>query len=135
MGNNNNEILNGIFEIFGISNSNENEVANESMIDDGFFPEETTKSPTNPTTRTTTTTTTTTTTASISSTVADVLPDDNGKAVSKIIFSDDEIEARNKDLANSNRIYVGHIPLKPSSTESTPRRNTDPESRIFFPDA
>merc|ERR1719471_837236 len=88
---NNNDVLNGIFEIFGISNTNENEVAEtvtESLIDDGFFPEETTKSPTNPTTSTTTitTTTTTTTTAPINSTIADV-SSDNGKAVSKIIFS------------------------------------------------
>merc|ERR1712064_170624 len=37
---NNNDVLNGIFEIFGISNTNENEVAEtvtESLIDDGFF--------------------------------------------------------------------------------------------------
>merc|ERR1719436_1285969 len=86
-------------------------------------------------------TTITTTTELITSTVTDELPDSSTQAIanggkrmdgSKIIFSDDELEARNKDLAN--RVYVGRIPSKSASTESTPNRNTDPHSRIFFPE-
>jgi len=51
---------------------------------------------------------------------------------SKIIFSDKELEERNKDLAN--RVYVGHGHL-PSSTEQTEtKRRNNPHSRIFFPE-
>jgi len=162
--NNDKNILNDIFEIFGISsNNNENEVADrtevktttELMIDDGLLAETTLKTPTRSTTTTSTSTTAgttlktttksttnpttiTTTTELITSTVT---PDSSTQAIanggermdgSKIIFSDDELEARNKDLAN--RVYVGHIPSKSASTESTPNRNTDPHSRIFFPE-
>jgi len=159
--NDDNNILNNIFEIFGISNNNENEVADEAgvktttefMIDDGLLGETTLKTSTRTTTSTTTTlettmktstksTTSTSTTPFITSTVKDELPDSSTQAIvsggkrmdgSKIIFSDDELEARNKDLAN--RVYVGHnIPSKSPSTEITPNRNTDPNSRIFFPE-
>jgi len=51
--------------------------------------------------------------------------------VSKIIFSDDAINSRNKDLFN--RVYVGRIP---TTTLRTPdrRRNQNTNSQIFFPD-
>merc|ERR1712228_763240 len=51
---------------------------------------------------------------------------------SKIIFSDTELDARNKDLAN--RVYLNVVPVRPSSTESVPTTSEDPHSRIFFPE-
>merc|ERR1711973_573109 len=116
-----NSIFNEIFEIFGVRNNNENEVEDETttefMIDDGLFVE--------------TTPDTTTTTE------AEGLLESSSQAVmdgSKIVFSDDEISARNKDLAN--RLYIGPSRLRPQtpSTEATPRRKLDPNSRIFFPE-
>merc|ERR1711997_1248158 len=83
-----NDILNNIFEIFGITNNGENEIEDEKpelvpvitttefMIDDGLLSESTTKTTTTsrtvPTTTTTTTSTTSTTTTLRSSTVKDV---------------------------------------------------------------
>merc|ERR1712152_74014 len=49
---------------------------------------------------------------------------------SKIIFSDDAINSRNKDLAN--RVYVGHVPS--TTTRRTIQRVNDPNSKIFFPE-
>merc|ERR1712098_356606 len=51
--------------------------------------------------------------------------------VSKIIFSDEAINSRNKEL--SNRVYVGRIP---TTTVRIPdrRRNQNTNSQIFFPD-
>merc|ERR1712227_965165 len=126
-----NNIFNEIFEIFGVRNNNENEVEDETttefMIDNGLFVE---------TTPDTTTSRSTTTTAS-TTTEAEGLLESSSQAVmdgSKIVFSDDEISARNKDLAN--RLYIGPSRLRPQtpSTEETPRRKLDPNSRIFFPE-
>merc|ERR1711937_459516 len=97
-------------------------------IDDGLFVETTTS--------TTTTSSSTTTTTASTTTEAEGLLESSSQAVmdgSKIVFSDDEISARNKDLAN--RLYIGPSRLRPQtpSTEGTPRRKLDPNSRIFFP--
>merc|ERR1711879_637518 len=139
---NTNNIINNIFEIFGIRNTGENEIEDENpeldpvitttefMIDDGLLSESTTK----------TTTSTTTTTTLRTSTVKDleniptepVTTDLRRMDGSKIIFSDKELEARNKDLAN--RVYLNVVPTRPSSTESIPRTSEDPHSRIFFPE-
>merc|ERR1712117_291008 len=132
-----NNIFNEIFEIFGVRNNNENEVEDddqetttEFMIDDGLFVETT---PDTTTTRSTSTSTSSTTTT----TEAEGLLESSSQAVmdrSKIVCSDDEISARNKDLAN--RLYIGPSRLRPQtpSTEGTPRRKLDPNSRIFFPE-
>merc|ERR1712048_694472 len=91
-------------------------------------------------TSTSTTSTSTTTTTLRSSTVKDpeniptepVTTDVRRMDGSKIIFSDKELEARNKDLAN--RVYLNVVPTRPTSTESAPRTSEDPHSRIFFPE-
>merc|ERR1712048_936741 len=91
-------------------------------------------------TSTSTTSTSTTTTTLRSSTVKDleniptepVATDVRRMDGSKIIFSDQELEARNKDLAN--RVYLNVIPTRPTSTETVPRTSEDPHSRIFFPE-
>merc|ERR1712203_928313 len=147
-----NDILNNIFEIFGIGNARENEIEDgtpvlvpetsttEFMIDDGLLSESTTKTTTTsttfPTTTTTTTTTSSTTTTLRSSTVRDVenIPTEPVRRMdgSKIIFSDQELEARNKDLAN--RVYLNVVPTRPTTTESVPTTSEDPHSRIFFPE-
>merc|ERR1712025_763471 len=160
---NTNDILNNIFEIFGITNDGENEIEDEKpelvpvttttefMIDEGLLSESTTKTTTTTTTSTTAPTTTTTTTSTStstssttttvrSSTVKDseniptepVTTDVRRMDGSKIIFSDKELEARNKDLAN--RVYLNVVPTRPTSTESAPRTSEDPHSRIFFPE-
>merc|ERR1711874_865177 len=138
-----NDIINNIFEIFGITNNGENEIDDEKpelvpvitttefMIDDGLLSESTTK---------TTTSTSSTTTTLRTSTVKDleniptepVTTDVRRMDGSKIIFSDKELEARNKDLAN--RVYLNVVPTRPTSTESVPRTSEDPQSRIFFPE-
>merc|ERR1712241_1305372 len=128
-----NDILNNIFEIFGISNNGENEIEDEKpelvpvitttefMIDDGLLSESTTKTtttsttfPTTTTTTTSTTTTSSTTTTLRTSTVKD-LPTEPVRRMdgSKIIFSDQELEARNKDLAN--RVYLNVVPTRPTT--------------------
>merc|ERR1712038_99110 len=139
-----NNIFNEIFEIFGVRNDNENEVEDddqeittEFMIDDGLFVETTPDTTTSRSTSTTTTSTTTTTTTASTTTEAEGLLESSSQAVmdgSKIVFSDDEISARNKDLAN--RLYIGPSRLRPQtpSTEGTPRRKLDPNSRMFFPE-
>merc|ERR1712025_1046727 len=77
---NTNDILNNMFEIFGITNDGENEIEDEKpelvpvttttefMIDDGLLSESTTKTTTTSTAAPTTTTTTTSTSTSTSST-------------------------------------------------------------------
>ena len=147
-----NNIINNIFEIFGIRNTGENEIEDETpelvpvitttefMIDDGLLSESTTKTTTTSTTGQTTTPTTTTSTSTTTSTVKDlgniptepVTTDVRRMDGSKIIFSDKELEARNKDLAN--RVYLNVVPTRPTSTESVPRTSEDPHSRIFFPE-
>ena len=128
---NSNNIINDIFEIFGVSNSNVNEVSETTtkfMIDDGLLAETTSETTTKSATPSTTTKTT-------STTLIDEFLDSSTEAImdgSKIIFSDKELEERNKDLAN--RVYVGHGHL-PSSTEKTEtKRRNNPHSRIFFPE-
>merc|ERR1712165_22563 len=155
---NSNNIINDIFEIFGIGNSGENEIDDEKpefvpvtttefMVDDGLLSESTTKTTTKSTTASTTTrttktsTTSTTTTATTTATTTTLSDSENIPTVatnvrrmdgSKIIFSDQELEARNKDLAN--RVYLNVVPNRPASTESAPRTSEDPHSRIFFPE-
>merc|ERR1712048_1428104 len=94
-----------------------------------------------PTTTTTTSTTTSTTTTTLrTSTVKDfeniptetVRTEERRMDGSKIIFSDTELDARNKDLAN--RVYLNVVPVRPSTTESVPTTSEDPHSRIFFPE-
>merc|ERR1711992_230489 len=158
--NNDDSIINNIFEIFGISNTGENEIDDEKpefvpvitttefMVDDGLLSESTTKTTTTstmaPTTTTTTSTTTSTTTITTTTTTiktSTVKDSENIPTVttevrrmdgSKIIFSDHELDARNKDLAS--RIYLNVVPTRPTSTESAPRTSEDPHSRIFFPE-
>merc|ERR1712218_687514 len=120
-----NNIINNIFEIFGITNNGENEIEDEKpelitttefMIDDGLLSESTTKTTTTSTTTTTTTTSTTSTstitTTLRTSTVKDLenIPTEPVRRMdgSKIILSDQELEARNKDLAN--RVYLNVVP-------------------------
>merc|ERR1712026_164282 len=158
---NSNNIINDIFEIFGISNTGENEIDDEKpefvpvitttefMVDDGLLSESTTKTTTTstmaPTTTTTTSTTTSTTTITTTTTTtlktSTVKDSENIPTVttevrrmdgSKIIFSDHELDARNKDLAS--RVYLNVVPTRPTSTESAPRTSEDPHSRIFFPE-
>merc|ERR1712193_300749 len=152
-----NNIINNIFEIFGITNNGENEIEDEKpelvpvitttefMIDDGLLSESTTKtittSTTHPTTTTTTTATSTSTTATSTSTLrtstvkdSENIPTEPVRRMdgSKIIFSDQDLEARNKDLAN--RVYLNVVPTRPTTTESVPTTSEDPHSRIFFPE-
>merc|ERR1712241_260113 len=119
------------------------------MVDDGLLSESTTQTTTTSTTATASTTTATTTRSSTSTTStttttlrsSTVSDSENIPTVatsvrrmdgSKIIFSDQELEARNKDLAN--RVYLNVVPTRPTSTESAPRTSEDPHSRIFFPE-
>merc|ERR1739836_256115 len=158
---NDDSIINNIFEIFGISNTGENEIDDEKpefvpvitttefMVDDGLLSESTTKTTTTstmaPTTTTTTSTTTSTTTITTTTTTtlktSTVKDSENIPTMttevrrmdgSKIIFSDHELDARNKDLAS--RVYLNVVPTRPTSTESAPRTSEDPHSRIFFPE-
>merc|ERR1712019_296624 len=141
--NNDDSIINNIFEIFGISNTGENEIDDEKpefvpvitttefMVDDGLLSESTTKSTTTSTT-TTTTTTLKTSTVKDSENIPTVTTEVRRMDGSKIIFSDHELDARNKDLAS--RVYLNVVPTRPTSTESAPRTSEDPHSRIFFPE-
>merc|ERR1711899_504877 len=136
--NNDVSIINDIFEIFGISNNDENEIEDEKpklipvtttttefMIDDGLLSESTTTSSTTTTLRTSTVT-------DFENIPSETLPTDERRMdESKIIFSDSELDARNKDLAN--RVYLNVVPTRPTSTETLPRTSEDPHSRIFFP--
>merc|ERR1712244_141603 len=151
--NNDDSIINNIFEIFGISNTGENEIDDEKpefvpvitttefMVDDGLLSESTTKTTTTSTMAPTTTTTTSTTTSTTTIKTSTVKDSENIPNVttevrrmdgSKIIFSDHELDARNKDLAS--RVYLNVVPTRPTSTESAPRTSEDPHSRIFFPE-
>merc|ERR1711950_83869 len=155
--NNDDSIINNIFEIFGISNTGENEIDDEKpefvavttttefMVDDGLLSESTTKttttSTTAPTTTTTTSTTTLTTTTTTTLKTSTVKASENIPTVttevrrmdgSKIIFSDHELDTRNKDLAS--RVYLNVVPTRPTSTESALSTSEDPHSRIFFPE-
>merc|ERR1712045_1092492 len=138
--NNDDSIINNIFEIFGISNTGENEIDDEKpefvpvitttefMVDDGLLSESTTKT----TTTSTTTTTLRTSTVKDSENIPTVTTEVRRMDGSKIIFSDLELDSRNKDLAS--RVYLNVVPTRPTSTESAPRTSEDPHSRIFFPE-
>jgi len=136
--------IDDILEIFGITNT---DYENEIEIDDGLLSSSTTsttRTMTTPattasTTSTTTTTTSTTTTVSTTSTprTPEFIPTSSSTRdtvrrmdESKIIFSDDEISSRNKDLAN--RVYAGRLPSS-STRRTVPRREQVPNSQIFFP--
>merc|ERR1711902_259579 len=88
------------------------------------------------TTQTTTTPTPTTTTATTSGT-REFLPTSSTQNTmremdgSKIIFSDAEINSRNKEL--ENRVYAGRVPSS-STRRTVPRREQIPNSQIFFPE-
>merc|ERR1711902_196802 len=119
--------LNDILEIFGVT-SGDNEVDSNDV--------KTTKTTSTTTTASTTTTTLSTTTPSTTTSTINefggVSTEEASRMdVSKIIFSDDAINSRNKDLFN--RVYVGRIP---TTTVRTPdrRRNQNTNSQIFFPD-
>merc|ERR1712226_168136 len=140
---NTNNIINDIFEIFGIRNNGDNEIEDEKpelvpaaitttefMVDDGLLSESTTKTTA---TSTSSTSSTTTTVRSLENIPTEpVTTDVRRMDGSKIIFSDQELEARNKDLAN--RVYLNVVPRRPTSTETVPSTSEDPTSRIFFPE-
>merc|ERR1711976_604333 len=50
---------------------------------------------------------------------------------SKIIFSDDAINSRNKEL--EKRVYAGRFPSS-TTRRTVPRREQIPNSQIFFPE-
>merc|ERR1711902_227180 len=139
--------INDILEIFGITNI---DYENEIGIDDGLRSSSTTSSTTTTTTTTTTKTTTTgtttikttttptpTTTTATTSGTREFLPTSSTQNTvremdgSKIIFSDAEINSRNKEL--ENRVYAGRFPSS-STRRTVPRREQIPNSQIFFPE-
>merc|ERR1712122_254738 len=138
--------INDILEIFGV-NVNDNEVG----VDDGLLSESTTAKISTQSTSTTTTTTTSSTSTTPSTTAepsrtteseefstrfppreSEFVTTEGGRTMdgSKIIFSDDAINSRNKDLAN--RVYVGQVPS--TTTTRTTQRVNNPNSKIFFPE-
>merc|ERR1711982_70732 len=145
--------INDILEIFGV-NIDDNEVG----VDDGLLSESTTAKTSTQSTSTTTTTVSTTTTTTTSSTSttpsttaetstttesedfstrfppreSEFVTTEGGRTMdgSKIIFSDDAINSRNKDLAN--RVYAGQVPS--TTTTRTTQRFNNPNSKIFFPE-
>merc|ERR1719433_2458624 len=142
---NTNNILTDIFEIFGIGNTRENEIEDgtpvlvpetssttEFMVDDGLLPEATTTTTSTSTSTTTTTLRTSTVTDFENIPIETVTTEERRMDGSKIIFSDSELDARNKDLAN--RVYLNLAPSRPTSTETLPRTSEDPHSRMFFPE-
>merc|ERR1712029_750674 len=136
--------INDILEIFGITNI---DYENEIEIDDGLRSSTTSSTTTTTTTtkttttgtttiKTTTTPTPTTTTATTSDT-REFLPTSSTQNTmrkmdgSKIIFSDAEINSRNKEL--ESRVYAGRFPSS-STIRTVPRREQIPNSQIFFPE-
>merc|ERR1711902_485844 len=147
--NNDVSIINDIFEIFGISNNDENEIEDEKpklipvtttttefMIDNqdsnhidncSYYNHNNNNN--NIVNHHDIETSTVTDFENIPS---ETVPTDERRMdESKIIFSDSELDARNKDLAN--RVYLNVVPTRPTSTETLPRTSEDPHSRIFFP--
>merc|ERR1711862_290349 len=113
--------INDILEIFGITNI---DYENEIEIDDGLRSSSTTSS-----TPTTTTATTSDTREFLpTSSTPNTMRKMDG---SKIIFSDAEINSRNKEL--ENRVYAGRFPSS-STRRTVPRREQIPNSQIFFPE-
>merc|ERR1719277_2202154 len=148
--------INDILEIFGV-NVNDNEVGvDDSLLSESTTVKTSTQSTSTTTTTVATTTTTTTTTTSSTSTTpsttaelsttteseefstrfppreSEFVTTEGGRTMdgSKIIFSDDAINSRNKDLAN--RVYVGQVPS--TTTTRTTQRVNNPNSKIFFPE-
>merc|ERR1711909_68379 len=107
--------INDILEIFGITNI---DYENEIEIDDGL------KSSTTSATTTTVTGEFLPTSSSPRSTVRNM----DG---SKIIFSDDAINSRNKEL--EKRVYAGRFPSS-TTRRTVQRREQIPNSQIFFPE-
>merc|ERR1711988_596457 len=141
--------INDILEIFGITNI---DYENEIEIDDGLKSSttsatttttvETTTTTVSTTTQTTplptTTTTTTITVTEATSATGEFLPTSNSPKStvrnmdgSKIIFSDDAINSRNKEL--EKRVYAGRFPSS-TTRRTVPRREQIPNSQIFFPE-
>merc|ERR1712029_925281 len=136
--------INDILEIFGITNI---DYENEIEVDDGLRSSSTTSTTTTTTTTKTTTTGTTTTqttttptpttTSATTSDTREFLPTSSTPNTmrkmdgSKIIFSDAEINSRNKEL--ENRVYAGRLPSS-STRRTVPRREQIPNSQIFFPE-
>merc|ERR1711915_899822 len=112
--------LNDILEIFGVTS-----VDNEIDSNDAKTTETTSTTTSSTTSPSTTESTTVNEFGSVSTEEASRMD------VSKIIFSDEAINSRNKEL--SNRVYVGRIP---TTTVRIPdrRRNQNTNSQIFFPD-
>merc|ERR1711860_346236 len=108
--------INDILEIFGITNI---DYENEIEIDDGL--KSSTTSPT--------TTTTTTVTGEFLPTSSSPRSTVRNMDGSKIIFSDDAINSRNKEL--EKRVYAGRFP---TTRRTVPRREQIPNSQIFFPE-
>merc|ERR1712214_231867 len=117
--------INDILEIFGITNI---DCENEIEIDDGLRSSSTTSSTTTPTPTTTTATTSDTLEFLPTSSTQNTMRKMDG---SKIIFSDAEINSRNKEL--ENRVYAGRFPSS-STRRTVPRREQIPNSQIFFPE-
>merc|ERR1711862_11702 len=107
--------INDILEIFGITNI---DYENEIEIDDGLRSSSTTSS----------TTTSDTREFLPTSSTPNTMRKMDG---SKIIFSDAEINSRNKEL--ENRVYAGRFPSS-STRRTVPRREQIPNSQIFFPE-
>ena len=137
--------INDILEIFGITNI---DYENEIEIDDGLKSSTTTTTTTTTvetttttvptTTKTTTQPTTTTTVTEATSATGEFLPTSNSPKStvrnmdgSKIIFSDDAINSRNKEL--EKRVYAGRFPSS-TTRRTVPRREQIPNSQIFFPE-
>merc|ERR1712018_539047 len=122
--------LNDILEIFGVTSGD-----NEIDSNDAKTTETTSTTTTSSTTTTTESTTTTSPSTTESTTVNEFGSVSTEEAsrmdVSKIIFSDEAINSRNKEL--SNRVYVGRIP---TTTVRIPdrRRSKYKQSNFFFPD-
>merc|ERR1711860_256894 len=108
--------INDILEIFGITNI---DYENEIEIDDGL------KSSTTTTTVETTTTTVKGEFLPTSSSPRSTVRNMDG---SKIIFSDDAINSRNKEL--EKRVYAGRFPSS-TTRRTVPRREQIPNSQIF----
>merc|ERR550532_2590021 len=129
--------INDILEIFGITNI---DYENEIEIDDGLK-SSTTSATTTTTVETTTTTVSTTTQTSTTTTTTvtgEFLPTSSSPRStvrnmdgSKIIFSDDAINSRNKEL--EKRVYAGRFPSS-TTRRTVPRREQIPNSQIFFPE-
>merc|ERR1711860_244387 len=118
---------NDILEIFGITNIDSE---NEIEINDGLK-SSTTSATTTTTVETTTTTTTTTVTGEFLPTSSSPRSTVRTMDGSKIIFSDDAINSRNKEL--EKRVFAGRFPSS-TTRRTVPRREQIPNSQIFFPE-